>query len=561
MDYSFWDFLTLVGALGMFLYGMKLMSESLQKVAGQRMRSILASMTSNRFKGVLTGVLITTLVQSSSATTVMVVSFVNAGLLSLFQSIGVIMGANIGTTVTAWMISILGFKVSISSLSLPLIGLSLPILFSKNRTRKFWAEMVMGFALLFIGLDFLKGAVPDISHNHEILEFLKEYSSMGFGSYLLFLGIGTVLTVVIQSSSATMALTLIMCNSGWIGFDVAAAMVLGENIGTTITANIAAMVANSSAKRAARAHLIFNLFGVMWVMLIFPFYLGLVTWLNGEFGGQDPHTSVTAIPVALSIFHSTFNILNTIVLIGFAGFIAKVVERIVPNAENDDEFRLTHINTGMLSTPDASIYQARQEVIVFAEKVMKMFRQVQSLKDEQKDKNFAKKLAKIQRHEEWCDRIELEIAGYLMKVGENRLTDKNSRRLRALYKMIDDIESMADSCLKLAMAFNRRREEKIEFPGEVENNLNIIVGLTEESLNIMNVNLKMEDNITIETAEKKEEEINNFRDILKQEHLNNIETGIYGYQTGILYNDIFSECEKLGDYVINVSQALKAIND
>ncbi|MCL3780380.1 Na/Pi cotransporter family protein [Prolixibacteraceae bacterium JC049] len=556
MEYSMLDFLTLVGSLGMFLYGMKLMSESLQKVAGSRMREILSSMTSNRFKGVLTGILITALVQSSSATTVMVVSFVNAGLLSLIQSIGVIMGANIGTTITAWLISFLGFKVSMGALALPLVGLSLPILFSKNRKRKNWGELLMGFALLFIGLDFLKGAVPDISGNHEVLSFLSDYSSMGYGSYFIFLVMGTLLTVVIQSSSATMALTLVMCNSGWIGFDVAAAMVLGENIGTTITANIAASVANSSAKRAARAHFIFNLFGVAWVLLILPFFLKGIVWFNGYLGGESPYASVAAIPIALSLFHTIFNILNTSFLIWFAPFIARTVEKMVKVTENDDDFTLKHIKIGMLSTPEASIYQAKQESVLFAERVIKMIKHVTRLLSEQNDKKADKLVDKIRKNEDCCDMMEIEIANYLTKVSETRLSETNSKRVRSMFKTIDDIESIADSCMNIASNLVRKRDQRLKFPEEVESNLKVMLGLVAESVNIMMVNLKLDKVVSVDAAKEKEEEINNYRDILKGEHLSNIEKGLYGYAEGIIYTDIVSECERLGDFAINVSEAL-----
>ncbi|HRW63317.1 MAG TPA: Na/Pi symporter, partial [Bacteroidales bacterium] len=364
MEYSFLDFLTLVGSLGLFLYGMKLMSEALQKIAGDNMRNILAKMTSNPVKGVFTGLLITVVIQSSSATTVMMVSFVNAGLLSLTESIGVIMGANIGTTVTAWLISILGFKVDISIISLPLIGIGFPLLFSRTGKKKSWGEFIIGFAMLFLGLDFLKNSVPDIKSHPDILEFLRDYTSSGFGSHLLFLTIGTVLTIIIQSSSATMALTLVMCNNGWISFDIAAAMVLGENIGTAVTANIAAAVANVSAKRAARAHLIFNIMGVIWVSLIFNFFLSSINWFILKIGGVSPYDSPLAIPIALSIFHSSFNIANTLIFIWFTKFIIAIVTKLVPQREEAEEFRLKYINTGLLSTAELSIHQAKKEILV-----------------------------------------------------------------------------------------------------------------------------------------------------------------------------------------------------
>ncbi|MFO7828502.1 MAG: Na/Pi cotransporter family protein, partial [Bacteroidales bacterium] len=376
MNYSLLDFLTLIGSLGFFLFGMKLMSEALQKVAGDKMRNILAKMTSNPIKGVFTGFLITAIIQSSSATTVMMVSFVNAGLLSLLESIGVIMGANIGTTVTAWLISLLGFKIDISIISLPLIGISFPLLFSKTKKNKFWGEFIIGFAMVFLGLDFLKGSVPDIKSNPEILAFLSNYTSDGILSHLLFLAIGTILTIVIQSSSATMALTLVMCNNGWIPFDIAAAMVLGENIGTAVTANIAAAVANVSAKRTARAHLIFNILGVIWVSIIFSYFLSAIDWFIAKTGGVSPYDSPHAIPVALAIFHTAFNVANTLLFIWFTKLIEIVVTRIVPMRDDTEEFRLKYINTGMLSTSELSIHQAKKEIIVFAQRVEKMYHYV-----------------------------------------------------------------------------------------------------------------------------------------------------------------------------------------
>ena len=335
MEYRLIDFLSLIGSLGLFLYGMKIMSEALQKAAGSRMRQILASMTSNRFKGVLTGFLITSAIQSSSATTVMIVSFVNAGLLSLMESIGVIMGANIGTTVTAWIISILGFNMKISILSLPLIGIGFPLLFARSGKTKYWGEFIIGFAFLFMGLEFLKDTVPDIKSHPEILSFLQNYTNLGFGSTLIFIFLGTLLTVIIQSSSATMALTLVMCNNGWIPFDIAAAMVLGENLGTTITANLAALMGNVSSKRAARAHFIFNMVGVIWIVAFLPLFLRAISSIMVSAGMNSPFEAASSIPIGLSIFHSSFNIMNVILLIGMARVIERIVTWMVPQKEED----------------------------------------------------------------------------------------------------------------------------------------------------------------------------------------------------------------------------------
>lgn len=560
MDYSIIDLLKLLGSLGVFLFGMKLMSESLQKVAGTKMRAILASMTSNRLKGVLTGVLITSLVQSSSATTVMVVSFVNAGLLSLMESISVVMGANIGTTVTAWLISILGFKISMAKVALPLVGVVLPLLFSKNRSKKSWGELIMGFALLFIGLDFLKTSVPDISGNTEMLEWLANFSELGYGSYFLFMAIGTLLTIIIQSSSATMALTLVMCNNGWISYDIAAAMVLGENIGTTITANLAALVANTSAKRTARAHLMFNLFGVIWMLLIFPFFIKWVAGISMQLGGADPYLSPEGVPITLALFHTLFNVINTFLLIFFTSFIAKTVTKLTPEKGDEDEtFTLRHIKIGLLSTSEASLYLAHEEIALYGKRVKKMFGRVVKLFSELKGKKFEKHYAKIEKNEEACDRIEIEIANYLTKVGENRLSARNSRVMTSMFKLIDNLESIGDSNFNIGKTISLAYDRKIKFPDHIQKNVEVMFGLVNESLEIMENNMEHEGEIDLEKSLKKEDEINNFRDLLKKEHMKNLEKGLYDYNTGIIYNDIFCECEKLADYVINISQSLEKV--
>lgn len=562
MNYGFVDFLRLLGSLAVFLFGMKLMSESLQKVAGNKLRAILASMTANRMRGVLTGILITTLIQSSSATIVMIVSFVNAGLLSLLESISVVMGANIGTTVTAWIISLFGFKFNITQIALPMVGLALPVLFSRVRSRKSWGELVMGFGLLFIGLEFLKTSVPDVSSNPEVLGWLSQYAHMGYLGYILFMLIGTLLTILIQSSSATMALTLVMCNNGWINFDMAAAMVLGENLGTTITANVAALVANTNARRAARAHLFFNLAGVVWMLIIFPFFLKGVAFLTEDLGGGNPFESSNAIPVALALFHTLFNVLNMLLLIGFTKTLARIVTRLVPErkAEAESAFTLQHIKIGLLSTPEASLYLAREEISLFGQRVSKMFKDVQELMTEIPDKRFELRFQRLESEEKICDGIEIEIANYLTKVGETRLSVRNSRVLSSMFKLIDNIESIGDSCYNIGRAFNRAHEQQITFSGKPLENLEILFSLVDDTIQIMEFNLKTEDRVDASVARKKEEEINVFRDILKTEHLENLEKGMYNYQKGSIYNDIFNECERLADYAINVSESLESVS-
>lgn len=559
MDYSILDFLTLVGSLGLFLYGMKLMSEALQKVAGDKMRNILAAMTSTRFTGVMTGFIITAVIQSSSATTVMIVSFVNAGLLSLTQSIGVIMGANIGTTITAWIISILGFKIKISAISLPLIGVGFPLMFSKNTKYKSWGEVIIGFAIIFMGLEYLKSAVPDIKSNPQILEFLSSYTDLGFFSVLIFLMIGTLLTVIIQSSSATMALTLVMCNNGWIPFELAAAMVLGENIGTTITANLAALIANVSAKRAAFAHLIFNVFGVVWMLIFYKLFLSAVDSIVINSEGASPYESPLAIPVALSIFHTGFNIINVLLLVWFAPFIVKVVKKIISDKKgSDEEFRLRYINTGLLSTSELSILQARKEIAVISKRSAKMFSFIPEMMDiETKSKQFTTMREKLGKYEDIIDRMEIEIANYLSQVAEGELSKTGTVRVKSMLKIIDEIESIADVCYNIGLNLEKKRNEKLRFTSGMLKNLTQMYGLVDLALKEMNSNLDKEySEVKINKAIEIEGMINKFRDDLRVQHLTNIKEQKYSYQIGIIYSDIFSLCEKIGDHIINVNEAI-----
>ncbi len=562
MDYSFLDFLKLIGSLGLFLYGMKVMSESLQKVAGSKMRSILSAMTSNRFLGLFTGFLVTSIIQSSSATTVMVVSFVNAGLMSLGESIGVIMGANIGTTITGWIISILGFKVDISTYAIPLIGLGLPFIFSKKTVRRSWGEFLLGFALLFMGLDFLKGSMPDIKSSPELFSFLQSYTTHGYGSILLFLIIGTILTVVIQSSSATMALTFVMCNEGWISFDIAAAMVMGENIGTTITANLAAAIGNLSAKRAALVHFLFNFLGVVWLLIVFYPFVNLVDTIITSRTGISPLSKegITMIPVALALFHSMFNITNTCVFIGFTKMFERLVIRLLPNKEEEEEFHLKYINTGMLSTSELSILQARNEVQFFAKHTKKMFGFVRKLMSEESESKFVKLFDRIEKYENISDNVEVEIANYLAHVNQYKLSDLGKERSRAMIKLISDLESIADSNYNLARTISRMRENKIAFSGAILEKLFLMFDMVDEALAVMKENLNAEEaDVDINKATELESQINRYRDKLRVEHIEDLKNEVYTVESGIIFNDMFQECERLGDYIINVSEALAEI--
>ncbi len=559
MNYSFLDFLVLLGSLGLFLYGMKLMSEALQKVAGDRLRTILSAMTSNRFTGILTGFLITAIIQSSSATTVMVVSFVNAGLLSLVQSVGVIMGANIGTTITAWIISIAGFKFDLGYIALPLLAVGVPFTFSKKHKRKYWGEFVIGFALLFKGLDFLKNSVPDIKNNPDILSFLQSYTDMGYGSIFLFLLIGTLLTVIVQSSSATMAITLVMCSQGWISLEIAAAIILGENIGTTITANLAALSGNISAKRAALAHLLFNVFGVCWVMILFYPFLSLIRYIIfGSFTGEPQDMAATT--YALSMFHTLFNICNVLILCWFVKPLVKLVTYILPQKEEEEEsFRLTYISTGMLSTSELSVLQASKEILDYANRTKKMFRLVQELYSEKDESDFAKLFSRIEKYESISDRTEVEIANYLTKVSEGRLSADSKQRILGMLKVITEIESIADSCYNLARTISHKHDEGIEFTNDIDHNIREMFALTETSLKQMLIVEERPEstiNIDITKSYNIENEINNFRNQLKAKNALDIKAQAYQYKEGIVYMDIIIECEKLSDYVVNVVEAI-----
>lgn len=560
--------LTLIGSLGLFLYGMKLMSEALQKVAGSRMHQILEAMTSNRIKGVFTGFLVTTTIQSSSATTVMIVSFVNAGLISLVASVGVIMGANIGTTVTAWLIAILGFKVSLSFLSLPLIGISFPFFYSKNSTRKSWGEFIIGFAILFIGLQFLKENVPGID-NAETLAFLSNLTDLGFVSTLIFLMVGSILTIIIQSSSATMALTLVMCYNGLISFEMAAAMVLGENIGTTITANIAAYVANVSARRSARAHLLFNVFGVLWMLLFFhPFLRGIDWFLQERHGASLLNThlstsdfdSIKALyPIGLAVFHTSFNIINTLALIGFAPFIAKVATKMVPDrGEEDEEFRLKYISSNLVSTSEIALVQARKEIAEFGERLEKMFTFIKKLEDPEHSKKYHKTLAKIQKYEQITDNMEVEIANYLTKVSEGEISHDSSKKVRIMLKIIDDMESVGDAIYQLSLVYDNYKQSKSAFTDFQVEELHNMYRLIFKAFKEMRHNLNLEyKDVDIEKAADIELQINKKRNALRKHHVEDLKEKKYKHKTGTYYSDMFSITEKIGDYIINVSEAIE----
>ena len=561
MEYSFYDFLKLIGSLGLFLYGMKIMSEGLQKVAGDRLRSILTAMTTNRVTGVLTGVLITALIQSSSATTVMVVSFVNAGLLTLAESISVIMGANIGSTVTAWIISIFGFKVDMAAFALPLLAIALPLIFSGKSNRKSIGEFIFGFSFLFMGLSYLKANAPDLNANPEMLAFVQNYTDMGFFSILLFLFIGTILTMIVQASAATMAITLIMCANGWISLELGAALVLGENIGTTITANLAALTANTQAKRAALAHFVFNVFGVIWVLIIFHPFMELVNWVvDTFFQSNNPEV---AISYKLSAFHSIFNICNVCILIWGVKLIERTVCALIHPKEEDEEPRLRFITGGMLSTAELSILQARKEIHLFAERTHRMFGMVQDLMHTEKDDDFNKLFSRVEKYENISDNMELEIANYLNQVSEGRLSSESKLQIRAMLREVTEIESIGDSCYNLARTINRKRQTNQDFTEKQYEHIHFMMKLTDDALAQMIVVVEKPEHqsIDINKSFNIENEINNYRNQLKNQNILDVNNKEYDYQMGVYYMDIIAECEKLGDYVVNVVEASSDVKE
>ena len=565
---------TLLGALGMFLIGMNMMSSGLQKAAGERLRGFLSAMTSNPFKGVLTGLGITSVIQSSSATTVMVVSFVNAGLLTLTQAIGVIMGANIGTTVTAWLVAWLGFKADISILAVPMMLFGFLFSNSKKDQRKNIGELIIGFSLLFLGLSFMKESVPDLRQTPEVLQFVTTWSSYGFGSVLLFLVFGTVLTLVLQSSSATMAITLIMLSMGWIPFNMACAMVLGENIGTTITANIAASIGNTQAKRAAMSHTIFNVVGVIWALILFNPFLKLVGFVTENlFGLPNPAAegfvvteagtaSSTAALYGLSMLHTLFNTINMLILIWFTGAIAKAVSWIVkaPKNQESDAFRLKYISAGPLATPELSVEQAFEEIIHFANISKNGAEYIKSAINESDNDKFEELRQKLVKYEEISDRIEFEIASFLNEVSSEEISESTSIKIKAMYKIIGELESLGDSGEAISRILSRKNINKKKFDNNSIKNLNAMADAVEQAYNAMIENLTLAHKgelVNILNANNAEDRLNTLRNNLRDEMIENIDNDGKNYHTGVYYIDIVNTYERMGDFMINISQDLE----
>ena len=559
---------SLVGSLALFLFGMKTMSEGLEKFAGDRLRSILAAMTKNRVMGVLTGILITALIQSSSATTVMVVSFVNAGLMTLAQSIGVIMGANIGTTVTAWIISAVGFKVNIAAFAIPLLAIGMPLIFSGKGNRKSIGEFIFGFSFLFMGLSFLQEAATAMNIGDMVAGMLAHVPQDSFFTIILFIIVGALVTMIVQASAATMAITLMLfgMNIPGFGFEQAAALAMGQNIGTTITAFMASLTANTQARRAALAHMFFNVFGVVAFLIVFYPACDAVSWVvENLMGGGNDLFKLSAFHTAfnLSAFHTAFNIINTLLLIGFVKQIEMFVCRVLPMKAQDEDYRLRFISGGLLSTAELSIMEAQKEIRSFAERCQRMAGFVPTLLETKDEMEFNKLFARIEKYENITDSMEMEIASYLNKVSEGRLSDASKTQIQKMLRQISELESIGDSVYNLGRTLNRHRMHcQEDFTAEQMQHMMTMLQLVGAALSEM---LKRIDQPTtkngVKTSLNIEHEINNYRTQLKNQNLHDVNAGLYDYQLGVFYVDFISECEKLGDYVMNVVQAGKGLNN
>lgn len=567
MTYSFFDLLQLIGALGIFIYGMKVFSDGLQKVAGSKLRAILKGMTTTRFRGILTGFTTTTITQSSSTTTVMVVSFVNAGLITFVESTGVIMGANIGTTVTAWMVSIFGFKMQITPIAIMLIGIFFPFMFFGREKLKNLAEAMIGFGILFIGLDFIKNGVPNIQENPEMFMFLDQFTEFGFLSILLFVLAGTLLTLITQSSSASTAITLVMLFQGWIDFPIAAAMILGENIGTTVTANIAAIVGNVYAKRAARFHFVFNVFGVIWMLILLNPFLGMIDQIMSYFspnvGSVFNITNEAGrgnATLALSLFHSAFNVINVVVMVAFVPRIVSFVEKYQKDkTKTDQEYRLKYISSGMMSSPELSMTQAHKEIEMFAKLIDKMQYSMEGLlfNKQNRREHFLKKLKK---REEITDNLELEIAEYLTKISSYNLTEEATRRIRGMHSMINDLERVGDIYYQMSKTYERMENEGTHLPDENMLKLKELLDLIHEAIRHVRSELELDNGESdLAKAMDIENRINKCRDKLLEYHYGQLENKTYSNQVGFVFLDYVNRLEKIGDHLFNVNEAIAGV--
>ena len=559
---SIWIFFRLIGALALLMFGMKTMSDSLQKMAGPQLRHVLGTMTTNRVTGILSGTLITAAVQSSTATTVMTVSFVNAGLLTLAQAISVIMGANIGTTLTAWIMSA-GFSFNITDFVWLAFFIAIILIYSKKR--KIIGDFIFGISFMFLGLGTLRqtGIDIDLAHNQPVLEFFSSFDPHSFQTTITFLIIGSILTMCVQSSAAVMAITMILCSTGVLPIYQGIALVMGENIGTTVTSNVAALTANTQARRAAMAHMVFNIFGVLWILCVFRPFIHLVCgWVGYDdmMEKTDPHFVANAAKLSfvLAAFHTTFNLSNTIILVWFIPQIEKLVCKIIRPKKNadEDDFRLRFIQSGIMKTPEISVLEAQKEIHCFAERIQRMFGMVKELLGETNDDKFIKLYTRIEKYEGISDNMEIEIAKYLDQVSDSHLSDETKAKIRAMLREISEIESIGDSCFNIARTLNRRIRGKEDFIPSQYEHMHQMMELTDNALTQMNITLvghKVDNDANL--SFNIENEINNYRNQLKSQNINDVNNHLYTYAIGTMYMDIIQECEKLGDYVVNVVEA------
>lgn len=559
---SIWIFFKLIGALALLMFGMKTMSDSLQKMAGPQLRHVLGTMTTNRLTGILTGTLITAAVQSSTATTVMTVSFVNAGLLTLAQAISVIMGANIGTTLTAWIMSA-GFSFNITDFVWPAFFIAIILIYSKKR--KIIGDFIFGISFMFLGLGTLRqtGIDMDLAHNQPVIEFFASFDPHSFQTTITFLIIGSILTMCVQSSAAVMAITMILCSTGVLPIYQGIALVMGENIGTTVTSNVAALTANTQARRAAMAHMVFNIFGVLWILCVFHPFIHLVCgWVGFDDAMEktDPHfvANATKLSFVLAAFHTTFNLSNTFILVWFIPQIEKLVCKIIRPKKNTDEddFRLRFIQSGIMKTPEISVLEAQKEIHCFAERIQRMFGMVKTLLGETNEEKFVKLYSRIEKYEGISDNMEIEIAKYLDQVSDSHLSDETKAKIRAMLREISEIESIGDSCFNIARTLNRRFKGKEDFITSQYEHMHQMMELTDNALTQMNITLvghKGDNDANL--SFNIENEINNYRNQLKSQNINDVNNHLYTYAIGTMYMDIIQECEKLGDYVVNVVEA------
>ena len=559
---SIWIFFRLIGALALLMFGMKTMSDSLQKMAGPQLRHVLGTMTTNRVTGILSGTLITAAVQSSTATTVMTVSFVNAGLLTLAQAISVIMGANIGTTLTAWIMSA-GFSFNITDFVWPAFFIAIILIYSKKR--KIIGDFIFGISFMFLGLGTLRqtGIDMDLAHNQPVLDFFASFDPHSFQTTITFLLIGSILTMCVQSSAAVMAITMILCSTGVLPIYQGIALVMGENIGTTVTSNVAALTANTQARRAAMGHMVFNIFGVLWILCVFRPFIHLVCgWVGYDdmMEKNDPHFVVNAAKLSfvLAAFHTTFNLSNTFILVWFVPQIEKLVCKIIRPKKNadEDDFRLRFIQSGIMKTPEISVLEAQKEIHCFAERIQRMFGMVKELLGETNEDKFIKLYTRIEKYEGISDNMEIEIAKYLDQVSDSHLSDETKAKIRAMLREISEIESIGDSCFNIARTLNRRFKGKEDFITSQYEHMHQMMELTDNALTQMNITLvghKGDNDANL--SFNIENEINNYRNQLKSQNINDVNNHLYTYAIGTMYMDIIQECEKLGDYVVNVVEA------